>query len=164
MGEIGNQLGQLLVQSIPTIVFVLFLVAFLNRLFFKPLSQTLEARAKATSGALAEAREQAERADARMAEYDKAIQAARQEIYQHREAARREALEGHMKSGTEDALPRAGHRRICPPAMAWGGKLFSTCPIYKGVVSHGRTHSIQGCAYSQKPARRQIANKASSRE
>ena len=92
MGEIGNQLGQLLVQSIPTIVFVLLLVAFLNRLFFKPLSQTLEARTKATSGALAEAREQAERADARMAEYEKAIQAARQEIYQHREAARREAL------------------------------------------------------------------------
>jgi F-type H+-transporting ATPase subunit b len=92
MGEIGNQLGQLLVQSIPTIILVLFLVAFLNRLFFRPLSQTLEARAKATSGALAEAREQAERADARMAEYEKAIQAARQGIYQHREAARREAL------------------------------------------------------------------------
>ncbi len=92
MGEIGNQLGHLLVQSIPTIVFVLFLVAFLNRLFFGPLSQTLEARAKATSGALAEAREQAERANARMAEYEKAIQAARQEIYQHREAARREAM------------------------------------------------------------------------
>ena len=92
MGEIGNQLGQLLVQSIPTIVFVLFLVAFLNRLFFKPLSQTLEARAKATSGALAEAREQAEKAGARMAEYEKSIQAARQEIYHHREAARRDAL------------------------------------------------------------------------
>ena len=92
MGEIANQLGQLLVQSIPTIVFVLFLVAFLNRLFFKPLSQTLDARARATSGALAEAREQAERANARFAEYEKAIQEARQEIYQHREDARREAL------------------------------------------------------------------------
>ena len=92
MGEIASQLGQLLVQSIPTIVFVLFLVAFLNRLFFKPLSKTLDARARATSGALAEAREQAERADTRFSEYEKAIQGARQEIYQHREEARREAL------------------------------------------------------------------------
>ncbi len=92
MGEIASQLGQLLVQSIPTIVFVLFLVAFLNRLFFKPLSQTLDARAKATSGALADARQQAERADATFADYEKAIQAARQEIYQHREEVRREAL------------------------------------------------------------------------
>jgi F-type H+-transporting ATPase subunit b len=92
MGEIASQLGQLLVQSIPTIVFVLFLVGFLNRLFFKPLSKTLDARARATTGALTEAREQAERADARYAEYEKAIQEARQEIYKHREEGRREAL------------------------------------------------------------------------
>jgi F-type H+-transporting ATPase subunit b len=92
MGEIASQLGQLLVQSIPTIVFVLFLVAFLNRLFFKPLSRTLDARAKATTGALAEAQEQAEKTEARLREYEHAIQAARQEIYQHREGVRREAL------------------------------------------------------------------------
>ncbi|HEX5410421.1 MAG TPA: ATP synthase F0 subunit B [Terriglobia bacterium] len=106
MGEIASQLGQLLVQSIPTIIFVLFLVAFLNRLFFKPLSQTLDARAKATSGALAEAREQAERADARVAEYEKAILEARQKIYQHREQLRREAL-GQRDSRVQDARNRA---------------------------------------------------------
>ncbi len=106
MGEIASQLGQLLVQSIPTIVFVLFLVAFLNRLFFKPLSQTLDARAKATSGALADARQQAERADATFAEYEKAIQAARQEIYQHREEVRREAL-SKRDSRIQDERSRA---------------------------------------------------------
>ncbi|MGA8186068.1 MAG: ATP synthase F0 subunit B [Terriglobia bacterium] len=106
MGEIASQLGQLLVQSIPTIVFVLFLVAFLNRLFFKPLSQTLDARAKATSGALADARQQAERADATFAEYEKAIQAARQEIYQHREQVRREAL-SKRDSRIQDERSRA---------------------------------------------------------
>lgn len=109
MGEIASQLGQLLVQSIPTIVFVLFLVAFLNRLFFKPLSQTLDARAKATSGALADARQQAERADATFAEYEKAIQAARQEIYQHREEVRREAL-SKRDSRIHDERSRADSR------------------------------------------------------
>lgn len=92
MGQIISQLEQLLVQSIPTIVFVIFLLAFLNRLFFKPLSQTLDARAKATSGALAEARKQAGRAEEKLSEYERAIQAARQEIYQHREDVRRKAL------------------------------------------------------------------------
>ena len=106
MNEIASQLGQLLVQSIPTIVFVLFLVAFLNRLFFKPLSQTLDARAKATSGALDDARQQAERADATFAEYEKAIQTARQEIYQHREEVRREVL-SKRENRIHDARSRA---------------------------------------------------------
>ena len=105
MGEIASQLGQLLVQSIPTIVFVVFLVAFLNRLFFKPLSKTLDARAKATTGALAEAREQAEKAEARLFEYERAIQAARQQLYQHREGVRREAL-SKRDSRIQDARGR----------------------------------------------------------
>lgn len=106
MGEIASQLGQLLVQSIPTIIFVLFLVAFLNHLFFKPLSRTLDARSKATSGALAEAREQADRADGRFAEYEKAILEARQKIYQHREGVRRDALK-QRDSRIHDARARA---------------------------------------------------------
>jgi len=92
MGEILSQLGRLFVQSIPTIIFVLFLVAFLNRLFFKPVSQTLDARSKATSGALALAREQADQADAKLHEYEQNIHFARQEIYHHREEARRKSL------------------------------------------------------------------------
>lgn len=92
MGQIASQLGHLLVQSIPTIVFVLFLLAFLDRLFFKPLSQTLDARAKATSGALAEARRRSDAAEEKLREYEGAIQSARQEIYRHREEARRQAM------------------------------------------------------------------------
>jgi F-type H+-transporting ATPase subunit b len=106
MNQIANQLGQLLVQSIPTIVFVLFLLAFLNRLLFKPLSQILDARASATSGALAEARKQADRADERVREYEQSIQAARQEIYRHREQVRRTAL-GERDSKVHEARGRA---------------------------------------------------------
>jgi F-type H+-transporting ATPase subunit b len=106
MGQIASQLGHLLVQSIPTVVFVIFLLAFLDRLFFKPLSQTLDARAKATSGALAEARQQAEKAEERLREYEQAIQAARQEIYQHREDVRRKAL-GERDSRVQEARSRA---------------------------------------------------------
>ena len=106
MGIIAGQLEQLLVQSIPTIVFVLFLVAFLNRLFFKPLSRTLDARAKATRGALADARDHADQADAKLHEYDQNIQSARQEIYQHREEARRKSL-SERDSNVQAARVRA---------------------------------------------------------
>jgi len=106
MDQIASQLGHLLVQSIPTVVFVLFLVAFLDRLFFKPLSQTLDARAKATSGALAEARQQAGAAEERLHEYERAIQAARQEIYRHREEVRRKAL-GERDNNIQKARSQA---------------------------------------------------------
>lgn len=92
MGQIVSQLGNLLVESIPTVVFVIFLLAFLNYLFFKPLSRTLDARARATSGALAEARQQTEKAEEKMSAYERAVQAERQEIYRHREDVRRKAL------------------------------------------------------------------------
>ncbi|HET7215829.1 MAG TPA: ATP synthase F0 subunit B [Terriglobia bacterium] len=105
MGVIAGQLEQLLVQSIPTIVFVIFLVAFLNRLFFKPLSRTLDARANATSGALAKAQEQIDQADAKLNEYDQHIQSARQEIYRHREEARRKFL------GERDNMVQAARAR-----------------------------------------------------
>ncbi len=92
MGQITSQLGQLFAQTIPTVVFVIFLVVFLDRLFFRPLSQTLDARARATSGALDEARQQAVAAEEKSSQYEHALQKARQGIYRLREAARREAL------------------------------------------------------------------------
>lgn len=92
MGQITGQLGQLFAQTIPTVVFVFCLLLVLNRLFFKPLSNTLEARAKATSGALAEAGEQAAVAEEKSRQYEHSLLSARQETYRQREAARREAL------------------------------------------------------------------------
>lgn len=92
MGEIINQLGQLFVQSIPTIVIVFLLIFFLDRLFFKPLSRTLEARANATTGALKKAREQAVAAEEKTRQYEQSFQAARQKVYRQQEAIRQDAL------------------------------------------------------------------------
>ncbi len=106
MGQITTQLGHLFAQTIPTVVFVLFLLAFLDRLFFKPLSQTLDARARATSGALAEARQQAVTAEERLREYEREVQAARQEIYHYRQEARNRALserEGRIQEARRHA-------------------------------------------------------------
>ena len=98
MGQITTQLGQLFAQTIPTVVFVFCLVLILDRLFFRPLSQTLDARAKATSGAVAKAHEQAVAAEEKSCQYEQALQKARQEIYRRREAARKEALSEREKT------------------------------------------------------------------
>jgi F-type H+-transporting ATPase subunit b len=89
MGDILTQLGQLLVQTIPTVVFVFLLMAFLDRLFFAPLTRVMKQREEATSGALERARKESERAESKAREYEASFQAARQEVYRLREEHRR---------------------------------------------------------------------------
>ena len=92
MGEILKQLGQLFLQSVPTVIFVFLLLVILDWLFFRPLTRILKAREDATVGALARAREQVEAAGDKAREYEAAFQSARQEVYRQREAERKAAL------------------------------------------------------------------------
>ena len=89
MGDILRQLGQLLVQTIPTVIFVFLLMIVLERLFFAPLGRVIRQREEATSGALSRARAQSEAAAANTREYEASFQAARQEVYRMWEANRR---------------------------------------------------------------------------
>ena len=98
MNEILNQLGQLFVQTIPTVIFVFALVIILERILFNPVKRILGEREEATTGALARAREQIAAAEGKAREYEAALMAARQSIYQHKEQARRSWLEEREKS------------------------------------------------------------------
>jgi F-type H+-transporting ATPase subunit b len=92
MGEILSRLGQLFVQSTPTVIFVFLLLIILDRLFFRRLDEVLKEREAATRGALARARTETATAEAKWQEYEAAFQAARQEVYRQREIDRREGL------------------------------------------------------------------------
>ncbi len=92
MAEILRSLGQLFVQTIPTVIFVFLLLVILERWFFRPLMAILKQRQDATVGALERAREQAAETEAKAREYKARFQAARQEVYRLREADRRAAL------------------------------------------------------------------------
>ena len=102
MGDLLSQLAHLFVQTIPTVVFVFFLVIILDRVLFRPIISVLKQREEATSGALARAKELAATAEAKVREYEASFQAARQEVYRQREADRRVAL-----SEREDRIRRA---------------------------------------------------------
>jgi F-type H+-transporting ATPase subunit b len=92
MELILRELGRLFVRSIPTVIFVFLLMVILDRIFFRPLIKILGKRDEATRGALARAREQAIAAENKTLQYEQAFQAARQDVYDLREAARREVL------------------------------------------------------------------------
>ena len=89
MDETLHALGNLLIQSIPTITFFVILVAFLNRTYFRPIAKIFEERRKATEGVRELARKAFEAADKKTAEFEHALQVARGQLHQEHEALRR---------------------------------------------------------------------------
>jgi F-type H+-transporting ATPase subunit b len=85
-----QELGTLLVQAIPTILFFILMVFFLNATLFRPLARILEDRKKATEGVRELAQKAIEAADRKGEEFEKAMQMARAELHEkHAELHRR---------------------------------------------------------------------------
>jgi F-type H+-transporting ATPase subunit b len=82
MGQTFQQLGEILLRAVPTFFFVVLLHFYLKYMFFRPLEKVLHERYLATEGARKVARESLERATAKTAEYEAALRAARNQIYQ----------------------------------------------------------------------------------
>lgn len=85
-----KDLGELLVEAIPTILFFILLTVYLKHVFFKPMARILEERKKATEGVRELARRAFEAADKRSSEFEHALQIARSELHQEHEALRRQ--------------------------------------------------------------------------
>jgi F-type H+-transporting ATPase subunit b len=105
MGETFSQLGHLFLQTIPTVIFVFLLYFILDRIFFRPVTAVLKKREEATVGALARSRELGATAEGKARGYEEAFQAAREEVYRQREAARR------ASQGERDAVLRQARSR-----------------------------------------------------
>ena len=101
-----SQLAELLISTLPTVIFVFVLFILLDRFFYRPLAAVMKKREKKTTGAIARAREQAAEADEKATQYEAAFQVARQEVYRQREAARRSLLadrEGTLKRAQQQS-------------------------------------------------------------
>lgn len=85
MEETLHALSGILLKAIPTFLLVIFLHFFLKYSFFRPLERVLKARYDATEGARKLAEETVAKAEARTAEYEAALRAARAEVYQAQE-------------------------------------------------------------------------------
>ena len=101
MEETLNQLGGLLLGSIPTIV--LFLLAFLayRVIVYVPLQRVLSERRNKTEGALEKARADIAAAEAKTAEYEVALRDARLSVFKAQEVRRQKALESRTAAVAE---------------------------------------------------------------
>lgn len=93
MDQTLKQVGELLLGSIPTIVFMVLLYAIYTALVHKPLVKVLAERRSKTEGAVEKARADIAAAEARTAEYEQRLREARVAVFKNQEALRQQALQ-----------------------------------------------------------------------
>ena len=101
MDETLRQVGELLLGSIPTIIFMVLLYALYNVLVHKPLVKVLAERREKTEGAVAKARAEIAAAEARTAEYEQRLREARLAVFKHQEALRQQAMQARTAALVE---------------------------------------------------------------
>lgn len=107
MDQIGDQLGELLLGALPTVVIVTLFIIFMRWAFWTPFQRVLEQREAATIGARKDADEMLTRAEEKVREYDDALREVRAEIYREQEEARRKALDERTRA-IADTREKAG--------------------------------------------------------
>ena len=115
MDLILKQLGELLLGSIPTIVFLLLLFVIYTFLVHRPLTAVLAERRSKTEGAVEKARADLAAAEARAAEYEQRLREARLVVYRAQEVRRAEAQKHRAKMTAE---ARASAQRLVDEARA----------------------------------------------
>jgi F-type H+-transporting ATPase subunit b len=101
MNETLTQLGELLLSSIPTIVFLLILWSAYRMIVHQRLEQILAERHRLTGGAIQQAQSEIASAEARTAEYERRVREARTQIYKAQEARRQQIMESRNAALTE---------------------------------------------------------------
>ncbi len=93
MQTIVQQLGELFLQAVPTVLIILLFYFILRAIFFKPLLAVMAERDARTVGAQ-KASEAAQAAAAeKVKQYQEALRQARGQVYAEQEAARKKLLE-----------------------------------------------------------------------
>ena len=101
-----RQAGQLLLDSIPTVVLLLLLYAIYQNLVRKPLERVLAERRDRTEGAVQKARADIAVAESRTQEYEQKLRDARMAIYKAQDSRRQQAQQMRAQA-LEEARARA---------------------------------------------------------
>ena len=110
MQEILKTIGDLVLGSVPTVIFFLILLAAYQVLVRKPLEKTLADRHGRTGGAMDEAKAAIASAEAKTAEYETKLRSARSQIIESRNARAKTAGDARDKAVAE--AREAAQRRI----------------------------------------------------
>lgn len=107
MDAILRQIGELLVNSIPTIISVLILWTAYRFIVHGKLRQVLQERHALTEGAIERARQEIAVAEKRTAEYEQRVREARSQIYKTQQANRQRVME-ERNAALAESRRRAG--------------------------------------------------------
>ena len=115
MDQILNQLGGLVLGSVPTMILFLLLVTAYGLLVRRPLDRILAERRARTSGAVEQARGAIAAAEAETSAYEDKLRAAKAEIFQARDRKlkqwnqEREAALAQVRRTTQERIHGARH-------------------------------------------------------
>ena len=90
MQQMITDVGAILLRAIPTFILVIFLFFYLRSIFFGPLEKVLAQRRASTDGARQQAKHSIEAAEAKVAQYEAQLRAARTEVFAKVEAERKQ--------------------------------------------------------------------------
>jgi len=91
--EILNQLGDLFLAAVPTVIIVFLFYLFMRWSFFAPMQRVLSERHRRAEGARQEAEASRAAVQEKLRAYNEAMRKARIEIFAEQEAVRRRVLE-----------------------------------------------------------------------
>ena len=95
--EILQQLGELFLEALPTVIIVFLFYLFMRWAFFGPIQKAMAERSARIEGARAEAAKVEAEAKQELDAYHEALKKARAEIYAEQEASRQAVLENRAK-------------------------------------------------------------------
>src|SRR5437016_2362924 len=101
MDALLRQIGELLLGSVPTVIFVVLLYAIYTTVVHKPLVRVLAERRSKTEGAVEKARADIAAAEARTAEYEQKLREARLSVFKGQEARRQQAMQARNSAVAE---------------------------------------------------------------
>jgi len=95
--DIFQQLGELFLEAVPTVIIVFLFYLFMRWAFFGPIQKAMAERSARIEGARAEAAKVEAEAKQELDAYNEALKKARAQIYAEQEAARQAVLEDRAK-------------------------------------------------------------------
>ena len=99
--EIVQQLGQLFLEAVPTIIIILLFYLVLKYTFFGPLMRVMAEREARTEGARREAEACQAAAKEKIRAYEDALRKARTAVYAEQDTARRAIMESRAAAARE---------------------------------------------------------------
>ncbi len=101
MDQTLQQLGELLLGAVPTVILLALLYALYTAIVHKPLQRVLAERRSKTEGAVEKSRADIAAAEARTAEYEQKLREARAAVFRAQEAKRQAALQARTAALNE---------------------------------------------------------------